>query len=389
MTFTATLPAASLSAIMGRLGMVATKSTIPILTHVWMRFEGGRLVVSGTNLDQALTLTAEATGDGATTAPAKPLQTIAARLDQKADLTMTEVDGGLRITQGRTSYRLPTLPAADFPKEIVLTKGGVTWEVPSAALAADIKALQDAASDDDVRYYLNGIHIDLATRGDPVMAATDGHVLGLARLGDLRPPEGNGYILPPAMLRPLMDLAKTASTITLTLTDTAIEAATETDRLRSKLVDGTFPDIRRLIPADTANRVAVRIDDLRSAIDRTGIIETTEVSGKRTITTRPIRINLTETEIILSAKNGEGEEATTICPCERLAGKDVTVGVSATLLAWAVSSLAYVSPDGRIEIGISDPASPFILSPMAESETAYAARPNLRVVMPMRIGHRP
>jgi len=126
-----------------------------------------------------------------------------------------------------------------------------------------LKAIAVLAADNDLRYYLNGVHIT-ASAGETRLAATDGHVLGIHRSEqeneDITYAE---FILPLDVIKLLKPASKNIDSVIidtdgLTGTITAVTGAT----INFSAIDGKFPDIQRVIP----HRVSGEIAQFRPAL---------------------------------------------------------------------------------------------------------------------------
>ncbi len=174
----------------------------------------------------------------------------------------------------------------------------------------DLKALIDrtrfAISSEETRYYLNGIYLHAASSdGVPVLraVATDGH--RLARV-QVPLPEGAagmpGVIVPRKTvveLRKLLD--EGGDEVTISLSETKIRFAFDDAAMTSKLIDGTFPDYERVIPADNEKVLEVDCKLFSQAVDRVSAISTER--------SRAIKLAVAKGSITLSASSPESGSA--------------------------------------------------------------------------------
>ncbi len=173
--------------------VVERRNTIPILSNVLMRAEGGALKLKATDLDlEALeTVPAMVERPGATTVPAHMFYDIVRKLPDGAQVGLeTSTDGAtLSIISGRSRFALQMLPESDFPD---ITVGELThkFTLKAAALKTLIERTQFAISNEEIRYYLNGIFlhtVDAPGAKRFRAVATDGHRLARA---DVAAPDG-------------------------------------------------------------------------------------------------------------------------------------------------------------------------------------------------------
>lgn len=381
--FRAELPAGVLATATARAATVApTRTTMPIAENALLRGTGDRLIVAATNLDQGLSVTVEAVAEGAVTVPAAKLSAIASRLDPGAPvvLTMGADAMAVTITQGRSSFRLPVLPASDWPEAMVSPLGDAadTWTVDAGIFSRHLKALESGASTDEVRYYICGVFLDL-DRPDPRMVVTDGYKFGLIEIADLAPPRRKGLTLPSSALRPIHDIAKGAETLAIGFAEGVVTVEARGIRLRTKLIDGAFPDYARAVPttADRPVMLTVEADRFTTAIRRAMLVAPDSLSEAekkaKKVSFTSVCLAVTDGEIQVSARNRGGEEAADVCPCELTAGEGIEIHMNAAHLAWGIDSLG----GDTLDISCGEAVEPILIR--RHGDTA-----DLRVIAPQR-----
>ena len=350
------------------------RNTIPILANVRIEVIGSRLTLTATDMEIAVVeeVAATAARDGATTAPAATLYEIMRKLPDGAEveLDLNTDTQQLRLRAGRFATSLVTLPVDDFPS---MTAGELPHRFNLAALA--LRGLIDrtrfAISTEETRYYLNGIYLH-ATSGEtdaPVLraVATDGH--RLARVEVEPVPAGAagmpGVIIPRktvAELRKLID--EESGDVEIGLSDTRIQFKAGTVTLTSKLIDGTFPEYERVIPKDNDKVLRVGVSDFSTAVARVSAISS-----------RPIKMGLTENLLTLSASSPEQGTATEELDADHVkyAATPLEIGFQARYLNDITDQIK-----GEVEFHFSDGAAPTIVRDAADASALY-------VLMPMRV----
>ena len=163
--------------------VVERRNTIPILSNVLMDASSGTLSLTATDMDLTIVedVSADVTGEGATTASAHTLYDIVRKLPDGAqiELALSGDNGQMTLTAGRSTFTLTTLPREDFPaaNQVDLPQ---SFKVPATELRNLIDRTRFAISTEETRYYLNGIYLHAAESGGvPVLraVATDGHRL--------------------------------------------------------------------------------------------------------------------------------------------------------------------------------------------------------------------
>ncbi len=170
-------------------GVVEKRQTLPILSNLLFVWNEQQLSMTGTDLElEVVARTAvTATEAGEATLPARKLLDICRALPDGAEIELKMDADRAVLRAGRARFTLATLPAGDYPsvEGVVQTQ---QFSVPSALLKRLIEKTHFSMAQQDVRYYLNGLMMELSP-GTIRCVATDGHRLALcetqADLGDL------------------------------------------------------------------------------------------------------------------------------------------------------------------------------------------------------------
>ena len=353
--------------------VVERRNTIPILSNVLMEAADKRLTLCATDMD--LTVVEEVEADiadaGATTAPAHTLYDIVRKLPDGSQIGLeTSGDAGqMTLSSGRSTFKLATLPREDFP-----SAGSdslpQSFQMASGELRNLIDRTRFAISTEETRYYLNGIYLHCTTSSEiPVLraVATDGH--RLARF-EMPQPEGAqempGIIVPRKTvteLRKLIDESDQA--IQVSLSDTKVCFAFDSTELTSKLIDGTFPDYERVIPADNDKVMGVECKAFSDAVDRVSTISTEK--------SRAVKLSLTDGSLSLSATSPEAGSATEEVEIS-YGGEPMEIGFNSNYLL----DIARQIEGENAEFSLKDAASPTIVRDNADASALY-------VLMPMRV----
>lgn len=256
---------------------IEKRSTLPILSNVRISALGRLAAIKGTDLDLELTrtLAAGVIKHGDCTVNAAILLKLARKLgsgDSTMTLELVPITGGeprLRITSGRTSFELATLPTEDFPCMVTHTPQAV-FALPAGVLRDGLAKTAFAMSMESARFYLNGIFLEFAEEGLR-MVAMDGHRLGCKTLGPV--PAGCGscahVIIPAKTVAELQRLLnhKMTADICVTVHPERIAFQGPDFVLVSKCVDGTFPDYRRVVPAAKEFGASIWRDKVTAGIE--------------------------------------------------------------------------------------------------------------------------
>ncbi len=352
--------------------VVERRNTIPILSNVKMEAADGRLALNATDMDVDIIepVEADVSASGATTAPAHTLYDIVRKLPEGGQVEMAaDGEGRLSLRAGRSRFTLSCLPVEDFP---VMAGGdlGVEFDLPASELRAVIDRTRFAISTEETRYYLNGIYMHAASRdGVDVLraVATDGHRLASA---ETPLPDGAsgmpGVIVPRKTVTELHKLIEDSNgDIRVALSETKIRFTLDDVQVTSKLIDGTFPDYERVIPAGNDKEWEVDRRLFAEAIDRVSAISSEK--------SRAIKIALEPGTLVLSATSPENGTATEELEVD-YQGEAIEIGFNFRYLLDVTQQI-----EGTIiRFIMADAASPTIIREVDDASALY-------VLMPMRV----
>ena len=353
--------------------VVERRNTIPILANVLVKADRGKLSLKATDLDLEVTdsIAAEVSPGGSTTVPAHMFYEIVRKLPDGAQIVL-EGSGDravLSLRAGRSRFTLQTLPESDFP-DLAAGEMSHSFKVAAADLKRLIDKTQFAISTEETRYYLNGIYLHTAGTAKAGMlraVATDGH-----RLAQVELPLPQGAAGMPGIIVPRKTVGEVQRLIETGEGEVAIELSAGKIRftignvvLTSKLIDGTFPDYARVIPANNDKSLIVDKKDFEAAVDRVST-----VSSERG---RAVKLSITGGRLVLSVTNPNSGSATEEIEVEYEADP-LDIGFNSRYLLDIAAQI-----EGEVAVlKLADPGSPTLI----QDKDAKGA---LYVLMPMRV----
>ena len=352
-------------------GVVERRQTLPILSNVLVVLEGKTLSLTGTDLEVELVgrVELDAAGvDGEITVPARKLVDICKSLPEGSNIEFSLDSGKATVKAGRSRFTLSTLPAADFPA-VEAGEGSVALSLEQALVKQLIDGTAFAMAQQDVRYYLNGLYLEILG-GRLRVVATDGHRLALATGPARVEAADTGVIIPRKGVLELSRLLDGDAPLELAIGSNHLRAANEQFTFTSKLVDGKFPDYERVIPKNADKSVIGDRAELKQAFTRTAILSNEKYRG--------VRLKLADDSLDITANNPEQEQAEEVVAVE-YGGAELEIGFNVSYLLDVLSVLN----QARVRLSLSDEASSALLEhaePPAEQEPE-----RLYVVMPMRL----
>ena len=223
-----------------------------------------------------------------------------------------------------------------------------------------------AMAQQDVRYFLNGMLIEISGDGVRVVA-TDGHRLATSVLSmDHGVSEVKQVIIPRKGILELQRmLSDEEGDVDITLGSNHLRARASQMTLTTKLVDGKFPDYNRVIPKDGNKVISAEREVLRQALSRTAILSNEKFRG--------IRLNISDQQIQLSANNPEQEEAEELVSVD-YGGVELEIGFNVGYLLDALG----VAEGKEVRVTLNDANSPALIESPDNEQSVY-------VVMPMKL----
>lgn len=349
-------------------GVVERRQTLPVLSNILLVVEGNQLSMTGTDLEVEMVGRIELeqpAEPGSITVPAKKLMDICKSLPDHVDIELTLTGQKVTIKGGRSRFTLSTLPATEFPN---VEDGPQNLEISIAqgALKHLIDRTAFAMAQQDVRYYLNGMLLEL--NGTQLRTvATDGHRLATSVTDvDAESVDKLQVIVPRKgileLARLLQDGEQNAS---LVIGSNHIRVNTNDYTFTSKLVDGKFPDYERVIPQGGDKIMIADRQELRQVLSRIAILSNEKYRG--------VRLGLTDGFLQVTANNPEQEEAEETLAVD-YQNISMEIGFNVNYLLDALSILS----EEMVKISMIDPNSSALVQAVDSGNSLY-------VIMPMRM----
>jgi len=354
---------------------VPARATLPVTQNVLLETDQSRLKLTATNLEIAIStwIGAQVETEGAITVPARLLSEFVGSLpNEKIEIDIVDAPKGIKLICGDSfKSNFNGTDAEEFPP-IPTVDSGATAKISAAKLRGAIERVGLAAAKDDSRPVLTGIKVEISGE-NLTLAAADGFRLGVdtAPLSD--PVDGElGFIVPAKTMQEIQRLLGDQDEdveITVAESGTQVLFRLANIEIVSQLVQGSFPDYEKLIPATsgtvaTVDRKAFMQATRAASIfarDGSGIIKLfiepgeEEGKGKIKIESRAEEVGGNDSSLDADIEGDEGR-----------------VAFDSRFLLDVLG----VMPDGKITLSTSTPSSPGVIR--SEKIENYT-----HVVMPM------
>lgn len=347
--------------------VVERRHTLPVLANLLAVVKNGQLSLTGTDLEvEMVARTAvEDARDGETTIPARKLFEIVRALPDGSRITLTQTDDKITVQAGRSRFTLVSLSANEFPaiEDIELVE---RVRVPEAALKELIERTAFAMAQQDVRYYLNGLLLDLRENSLRCVA-TDGHRLAMCEAPLPTGAQSRKQIIVPR--KGVLELQRLLEggdrEVELEVGRNHLRVRREDVTFTSKLIDGRFPDYDAVIPIGADKEVRVDREVLRAALQRAAILSNEKYRG--------VKVEVSPGQLLLVAHNPEQEEAQEEVEAETKVD-GLAVGFNVTYLLDALAALR----EDTVLIALRDANSSALLREASNDRCRH-------VVMPLRL----
>ncbi len=358
-------------------GIVGKRHLSPILSAVRIEAKNNKITCNATDLDLDIieSIETDVEKEGIIAINASVLHEIIKTFNDEDILSFDATDPEfLMIKSGRSRFKLALLPYDDFPI--------IKHDVKEDSFTIDVSSLLDlfdktknAMSTDESRYYINGIflHIDSEEEGDVIKCvATDGHRMSSAFCAKPEDIDSlRSVIIPRKTVNEFSKvLDKHEGDIKIGIGDTKISFKFDNIIFTSKLVEGNFPDYKKVIPADNPIRVDINKRDFSNAVDAVSKLFTSSISSKNA---GLIKLTLKDQSLTVSSQTeGDNNAEITLQVAGEL--EDIEIGFNYKYLLDVLSSI----DSEKLSILLKDNATPAIVKQEDSSSS-------LHIIMPMRI----
>ncbi len=353
-------------------GIVDKKNSLPILSNILIEAKDNALTLSSTDMDISIVekIDCNVLEDGSTTINSQILYDIVRKIDDNSEIEIISNDGKLLTLRADGSrFSLACLPKEDFP---IIDKDnlGNTIKINSKIIFKLIDKTKFAISNEETRYFLNGLYFNITKDENNsilTIVGTDGHRLAKFshNIAD-NIDQVSGVIIPKKTIYELCKLlSEIDKDVHISISSNKIIFTIDNIIFISKLIDGSFPDYKRVIPKDNSNILKINREILLSAVDRVSTI----ANEKSPV----IKFKLLRNVLNLNTINNESSTASEDLKIN-YSGDEIEIGFNSKYIMDIVNNLG----DEEISINLKDNSSPIIALENSNSNLVY-------VLMPMRV----
>ncbi len=348
--------------------IVERKNTMQILANIWIQKKGLELTFLSSDIEIQISTQAYLGSQHqnfSTTVSARKFLDLLKSLPEQAHVVVTQEGQKLTLATNKSRFVLQTMPAEDFP----LVKEPNEWsskiELPQKILKHLLTSVSFSMAQQDLRYFLNGV-LFVVDQTHVRAVATDSHRLAYA---DTQTPGTEGYheiILPRKTVFELSRLlSDTDDLVSIELAVNQAKFSFGSVKMVTKLVEGKFPDYKRVVSVSHEYQVIIQREVLQKALQRASILTSDKFRG--------IRWLLDSNRLTIIANNSDQEEAKEEIELS-YTGPRIDVGFNLNYLLDVLNAVK----SENIQISLQDSNSSVLVTLPEKDSFRY-------VVMPMRI----
>ena len=353
-------------------GVVEKKNTLPILSNVLLELKNNKLSVVATDLDIIFNdeiLEVKIIKEGSTTTSAAILFDILRKIPSNSDLNFElKTENKLSLKSENSDFNLLCLPIDNFPTFADEFKGQEI-SLDNSKFLKLLNKTRISVSNDDTRHYLNGIFLHLTEahgRNFLTGVATDSHRLSSSSLEINNSDQFQSFILPRKTVYQLCSLlSENSEPLTMQTSENKIKFIIGKMRLVSKVIDGKFPDYKKVVPTNNDKKLTVSSKDFISSIER---VTSVSLDGKEGV---KLLINKDNIQLsVNSANSGEGNE--------KIKAEFNSDSLNISFNSKYLIDIASEIEDKNLKLNLKDSVSPVLIEDNSDKNSFY-------VIMPMKI----
>lgn len=354
---------------------VGARATLPALSGVRLEVSADRLVLRSTDLEVSseLSIAVQAQRDGVALVPGRLLGDVVRSLPAAA-IEAESAGDRLHLECGRAKFDLRLMPEDDFPPSPVPEDTANAATMEAAVFASMVGQVARAASGDDARPVLTGVHLKAGAEG-LTAAATDSYRLAVRSLGWEEKVDGTVLVPRRALEEARRSADAAGGEVRLVFEPSQLTFEFGDRRLTTRLIEGKFPDFRQLVPDGWERRLRVDRAALLEVVRRVAVV------GDANTSATPITMQLTEDSVELTAGSGEVGEAEEVL-AGVLEGEPLQIAFNPRYLSDGLDAIR----SDEVHLEFRDELKPAVIRPVAAEEDAVDLDGEfLYLLMPVRV----
>ncbi len=353
-------------------GIIEKKNTLPILSNVLLELKNGKLIVVATDLDLIFydeISEVKILKEGATTTSATVLYDILRKISSNSDINFNlKSENKLSLNADNSDFNLLCLPTDNFPN-FSNDFSGDQLRLKKSDLLALLNKTKISISNDDTRHYLSGIFFHLTESKEKhylTGVATDTHRLSSSSVEISKDVNLSSLILPKKTVFQLCNLLQDSEgEILVQTSETKIQFMIDSSKLISKVIDGKFPDYKKVVPLNNDKTLVVSSKEFIDSIERVTTVSIDRKEGVK------LMINKDNVKLSVNSSNsGDGNEVIKA----NYNSDELNISFNSKYLIDIASTIE----DKNLQMNLKDSISPVLIQDKSDRNSYY-------VIMPMKI----
>ena len=353
-------------------GVVEKKNTLPILSNVLLQLKDKKLSIIATDLDIIFydeISDIKILKEGSTTTSAAILYDILRKISSNSELNFElKSENKLSLKSDNADFNLLCLPIDNFPSFADEFEGHEI-NLNNQRFLKLLNKTKISISNDDTRHYLNGVFLHITEahgRSFLTGVATDSHRLSSSSLEIENSSNFSSLILPRKTVFQLCSLlTESTDQLSMQTGDNRIKFTLGKIKLISKVIDGKFPDYKKVVPSANDKTLLVSSDDFISSIERVASVSLDRKEGVKLVVNKD-NVQLS----VNSANSGDGNE--------KIKAKFNSENLNISFNSKYLIDIASEVEDKNLKINFKDSVSPVLIEDVSDKNSYY-------VIMPMKI----
>jgi len=353
-------------------GIVEKKNTLPILSNVLLQLKDKKLSIVATDLDIIFydeISDVKVITEGSTTTSAAVLYDILRKISLNSELNFDlKSENKLSLKSDNSDFNLLCLPTDNFP---TFSDEFDDQEIPlnNTKFLKLLNKTRISISNDDTRHYLNGVYFHITEdhgRNFLTGVATDSHRLSSSSLEIDTVNDFKSLILPRKTVYQLCSLlSEISEKLIMQIGENKIKFQIGNMKLISKVIDGKFPDYKKVVPTSNDKSLIVASKEFIDSIERVTSVSLDRKEGvKLTINKENIQLSVN------SANSGEGNE--------KIKAQFNSESLNISFNSKYLIDIASEVEDKNLKMNFKDSISPVLIEDFSDKNSYY-------VIMPMKI----
>tara|TARA_B100000963_G_scaffold353411_1_gene368049 strand:- start:490 stop:1605 length:1116 start_codon:yes stop_codon:yes gene_type:complete len=353
-------------------GIVEKKNTLPILSNVLLQLKNNKLIIVATDLDIIFydeINDVKIINEGSTTTSAAILYDILRKISSNSELNFNlKSENKLSLKSENSDFNLLCLPIDNFPS-FADEFDGQEMSLNNNRFLKLLNKTKIAISNDDTRHYLNGIFLHLTEahgRNFLTGVSTDSHRLSSSSL-EVENAEGfHSLILPRKTVYQLCSiLTESSEKLSMLTNENKIKFSLGKMKLISKVIDGKFPDYKKVVPTNNEKTLVLSSKDFINSIERVTSVSLDRKEG--------VKLAISKDKVQLSVNSANSGEGNEIIKAE-YNSENINISFNSKYLIDITSEVE----DKNLKMSLKDSVSPVLIEDISDKNSYY-------VIMPMKI----